>query len=65
MAVSGLFLLLYGIFRVFIEFFRVPDAHIGYLAGGWVTMGHVLSAPMVVAGAVLMFMAYRADKKAA
>lgn len=65
MAVSGLFLLLYGVFRVFIEFFRVPDAHIGYLAGGWVTMGHVLSAPMIVAGAVLLFMAYRADRKAA
>ena len=63
-AVSGLFLVLYGIFRVFIEFFRVPDAHIGYLAGGWLTMGHVLSAPMIIAGAVLIFMAYRSDKKA-
>jgi phosphatidylglycerol:prolipoprotein diacylglycerol transferase len=63
-AVSGLFLLLYGIFRVFIEFFRVPDAHIGYLAGGWLTMGHVLSAPMIIAGAVLIVMAYRSDKKA-
>ena len=59
MAVSGLFLLAYGVFRFAVEFVRVPDAHIGYLAFGWVTMGHALSAPMVAAGAVLMLLAYR------
>jgi phosphatidylglycerol---prolipoprotein diacylglyceryl transferase len=59
MAVSGLFILLYGVFRFAVEFVRLPDAHIGYLAFGWVTMGIVLSTPMIVAGAVLMALAYR------
>jgi len=59
MAVSGMFLLLYGVFRFFIEFYRVPDAHIGYLLADWVTMGQVLSTPMIIAGAVLLYLAYR------
>ena len=59
MATSGMFLMLYGIFRFFIEFYRVPDAHPGYLAWGWVTMGQVLSLPMIIAGVVLLIMAYR------
>ncbi len=58
MAVSGLFLLLYGVFRFAIEFVRVPDAEPGYLAWNWLTMGQVLSAPMIVAGGILLFMAY-------
>jgi phosphatidylglycerol:prolipoprotein diacylglycerol transferase len=41
MSVSGLFLVCYGIFRFFVEFYRVPDAHLDYLALGWVTMGQV------------------------
>ena len=41
------------------EFVREPDAHIGYLAWGWVTMGQVLSLPMIVAGIVLLVLAYR------
>ena len=41
MAVSGMFLLWYGAFRFFVEFYRVPDADFGYLAFGWVTMGQV------------------------
>lgn len=61
-AVSGLFLIGYGVFRFTAEFFREPDAHIGYLAGGWLTMGMLLSLPMVVAGAVLMAFAYRRKK---
>jgi phosphatidylglycerol:prolipoprotein diacylglycerol transferase len=48
--VSGLFLLLYGVFRFTVEFVREPDAHIGYLAFGWLTMGQALSAPLIVAG---------------
>ncbi|MGQ0835466.1 MAG: prolipoprotein diacylglyceryl transferase family protein, partial [Gammaproteobacteria bacterium] len=56
---SGLFLVLYGAVRILIEFWRVPDSHINYLAGGWLTMGHVLSLPMVVAGAVMLWLAYR------
>jgi phosphatidylglycerol:prolipoprotein diacylglycerol transferase len=63
MAVSALFLLLYGIFRFFVEFYRVPDAHLGHLALDWVTMGQILSAPMIIAGAVMLAMAYSADKK--
>jgi len=59
MAVSGLFLVLYGSFRFLVEFWRMPDAHIGYLAWDWLTMGQVLSFPMVVLGAVLMFIAYK------
>ncbi len=59
MAVSGLFLLLYGVFRFSVEFVRQPDANLGYLAWGWLTMGQVLSAPMIVAGAVLLWLAYR------
>jgi len=59
MAVSGLFLIGYGIFRIVAEFFRQPDAHIGYLALGWLTEGQLLSLPMVIAGAILMLFAYR------
>ena len=59
MAVSGMFLLLYGIFRFFVEFYRVPDAHLSYLALGWVTMGQILCVPMIAAGAIMLVMAYR------
>ena len=58
-AVSGLFALLYGLFRIAVEFVRLPDAHIGYLAFGWVTMGQVLSLPLVAVGAWLLVSAYR------
>lgn len=61
MAVSGLFLLLYGVFRSWVEFYRVPDAHMGdggYLAFGWLTTGQLLSAPMIVAGVILLYLAY-------
>jgi phosphatidylglycerol:prolipoprotein diacylglycerol transferase len=49
-AVSGVFALLYGMFRFAIEFVREPDAQLGYLAFGWVTMGQVLSLPLIVLG---------------
>ncbi|KAA6185995.1 prolipoprotein diacylglyceryl transferase [Thiohalocapsa marina] len=58
MAVTGLFLLLYGVFRFAVEFVRVPDAHIGYLAFDWLTMGQVLTLPMLLAGALLLGIAY-------
>lgn len=48
--IGGVFVAGYGISRIIVEFFREPDAHIGYLAGGWLTMGMVLSLPMVIAG---------------
>ncbi len=59
LAPSGLFLLVYGCARVFVEFWRLPDEQIGYLYGGWLTMGHLLSLPMVLAGIVLLTIAYR------
>ncbi|UTW11016.1 prolipoprotein diacylglyceryl transferase [Marinobacterium rhizophilum] len=59
MAVSGLFLLLYGSFRSLIELVRQPDEQLGFLAFDWLTMGQLLSVPMVLAGALLMLLAYR------
>ena len=55
----GTFLLLYGVFRFCIEFVRLPDAQLGYLAFGWLTMGQVLSVPLVVVGAVELVLAAR------
>ncbi len=54
LAPSGLFLVIYGSFRFLIEFVRLPDADIGYLAFGWVTMGQVLSLPMIVVGLTML-----------
>jgi phosphatidylglycerol:prolipoprotein diacylglycerol transferase len=59
LAPAGLFLALYGMARSLVEFVRVPDEHIGYLAGGWLTEGQVLSVPMIIAGVVLLVWAYR------
>ena len=44
--------------RILIEFVRVPDAQLGYLASGWLTMGIALSIPMVVGGIGLLAYAY-------
>ncbi len=60
LAPTGLFLGVYGVCRFLIEFVRVPDEHIGYLAGGWFTEGQLLSAPMIVGGIMLLGWAYRA-----
>jgi len=62
LAVSGMFLFWYGAFRFFVEFYRVPDADKGYILFGWVTQGQILTAPMIVLGAILLFMAYKNDK---
>jgi len=59
MAPTGLFLIIYSLARITVEFWRVPDEHIGYLLGGWFTMGMLLSLPMSLIGLTLMFMAYR------
>ena len=58
MAVSGVFALSYGIFRFLVEFVRQPDAQLGYLAFGWVTMGQVLSLPLIMVGVALLTLAY-------
>lgn len=57
-AVSGLFGIGYGSFRFLVEFFREPDADIGFIAFGWLTMGQLLCIPMIVAGIFLMTLAY-------
>ncbi|MAS82403.1 MAG: prolipoprotein diacylglyceryl transferase [Legionellales bacterium] len=59
MAISGLFLFGYGIFRFIVEFIRVPDSHIGYLAFDFVTMGMLLSIPMILFGFILFGVAFR------
>lgn len=52
----GLFLTMYGTFRFLVEFIREPDVQLGYLWGGWLTMGQLLSVPLIVAGiAVLIY----------
>ena len=59
MAVSGVFAFFYGVFRFFIEFFREPDLQIGFLFFDWLTMGQLLSLPMVFVGLLLVLLAYR------
>jgi phosphatidylglycerol:prolipoprotein diacylglycerol transferase len=59
-AVSGLFAILYGVFRFAVEFVREPDAHLGYLAFGWLTMGQLLSLPLIAVGLWLMWRSRRA-----
>jgi phosphatidylglycerol:prolipoprotein diacylglycerol transferase len=58
LAVSGLFLVLYGTFRILVEFVREPDAHLGFVAFGWLTRGQLFSLPMVLAGLALLGWAY-------
>ena len=61
MSVSGLFAVCYGVFRFIVEFVRAPDAQLGYLAFGWLTMGQLLCIPMVLIGAGMMVWAYQRD----
>ncbi|WP_165784394.1 prolipoprotein diacylglyceryl transferase [Zhengella mangrovi] len=63
--VSGTFVAGYGLARIAVEFFREPDPQLGYLLGtDWLTMGMVLSVPMVLAGAWAMTTARRPDATA-
>src|SRR3990167_7189527 len=62
-AVSALFLLGYGCFRFFCEFFRQPDPQYGYLLWNWVTMGQILSFPMIVAGMISLYFVYKQARK--
>ena len=62
MAASGLFLLGYGTFRSLVEWIRLPDAHIGYLLNtDWLTMGMLLSVPMIILGLYVMRRAYKRE----
>jgi phosphatidylglycerol:prolipoprotein diacylglycerol transferase len=62
MAVSGVFLAAYGSFRFIVEFARQPDAHLGFIWGDWLTMGQLLSLPMVLLGIAFVVVAYRQAK---
>ena len=57
--ITGLACLLYGTFRFMVEFVREPDRHIGYLAWDWLTMGQVLSIPLIIIGSGLMLWGYK------
>ena len=52
--ISASFLILYGLMRFFIEFFRQPDAHLGFVALEWLSMGQLLCLPMIFAGFLLL-----------
>jgi phosphatidylglycerol:prolipoprotein diacylglycerol transferase len=55
MITSSLFLILYGLFRFIIEFIRMPDIQLGYIAFEWLTMGQLLSLPMIIIGIFLYY----------
>lgn len=57
--VAGIFGIGYALSRIFVEFFRLPDAQLGYLYGGWLTMGMLLSLPVLIAGIALVAYALR------
>lgn len=57
-AVSGLFLLCYGVFRFFVEFFREPDSQLGYVLFHWMSMGQLLCVPMIVVGVGMIAYAF-------
>ncbi|WP_163560315.1 prolipoprotein diacylglyceryl transferase [Halomonas sp. NO4] len=59
--VSGLFLVLYGAFRFAVEFVRMPDSQLGFIAFGWVTMGQLLTLPMLAVGLFLLIAARHRD----
>lgn len=62
MAVGALFLVGYGAARFTVEFFRQPDADKGFILFDWMTMGQLLTLPMIVAGLAVMLIAYRRNR---
>jgi phosphatidylglycerol:prolipoprotein diacylglycerol transferase len=56
--ILGSFIALYGVARIIGELFREPDPQLGFLWGG-LTMGMLLSVPMIVAGATIVVLACR------
>lgn len=56
---AGLFLAGYGLSRFVVEYVREPDAHLGLIGGGILSMGQILSLPMIIAGALIVFFAVR------
>lgn len=58
----GVFIAWYGVARILVEFVRVPDAQLGYLFDGFVTMGQLLSLPLVIVGVALIVYALHAKR---
>ena len=56
---TGLFLGGYGLMRSFVELVREPDAHLGFIAMNWMSMGQLLSLPMILIGGGLLVWTYR------
>ena len=50
---SAIFLIIYGTFRIFLELFRLPDQQIGYILANKLTMGMIISVPMILVGLIL------------
>ncbi|MEC8694953.1 MAG: prolipoprotein diacylglyceryl transferase family protein, partial [Pseudomonadota bacterium] len=44
-----------GVFRFMVEFVREPDSHLGFIALNWMTMGQLLTVPMIAIGVWLLF----------
>ena len=61
--ITALFLLGYGLSRFLVEFVRIPDEHIGYLYGGWLTIGHLYTIPMLAIGIVMLLGLFKREKK--
>ncbi len=59
MTMIGLFLLGYGLARFTVEFVRVPDSHLGYLLFDWMTMGQILTLPMMLIGSFMLIYGYK------
>lgn len=62
-SVSALFLIGYGVSRFLVEFVRVPDEHLDYIWLGWVTMGQILSFPMIMLGLFIFIRSYYLSAK--
>lgn len=62
-SVAGLFLVGYGVFRFIVEFFREPDPQLGLFFGQHISMGQILSLPMIILGALMMLVAYKSAVK--
>ena len=58
-AISAMYMFCYGCFRFFTEFFREPDSHMGFIAFDWMTMGQLLSLPMIIFGIVVFYFAHK------
>jgi phosphatidylglycerol:prolipoprotein diacylglycerol transferase len=61
---SGMFLIGYGVFRIIVEFFREPDAHLGFIFSH-ISMGQILSLPMVLVGIAIIFIGANIQASAA